>query len=109
MPRTLRARFWTLLALLLVTVVLAHDAGAASTECEALDRHGLPRDCTFTEEFGQCAWNAYDSYWQCIRSAEEAHGRDTIDFALAATGCELGYYMDLAVCGLASPLKMLLK
>lgn len=106
MPRFLSFRLRLLLALLLAGAFVTADASAS--ECTVLDRYGFERECTFTEEIGQCGWNAMDSYWQCIRDAEEQAERGSWTFGLLATSCELGLYFDLGMCVLTSPIKTIL-
>ena len=103
MTRSFRLRL--LLALALLSAVLVPGGDARADDCEVLDRNGLPRDCTMTEEFGECGLNAHDSMLQCIGEAYDDHESNrSIGFAWDVTVCQLVFSADLLACGIATPI-----
>lgn len=92
--RTRLLFWWAAVALLVVLFSHAPSLGAQSTECQAVNMAGLPRDCTFLEEHGMCLTNALDSYNQCVDSADNWFDR---------AACEIGVQVDLFACNIALP------
>ena len=104
---TMRARGAT--AAFAVFLLLVYTTAAAAEACEVLDKYGEPRECTFTEEFGDCEANARDSWDQCVEWAWEdwdgGWGLDRTWAAAKSTGCDLGYAVDLAACAPTSAIR----
>ena len=86
-------RLWAALCMLAVAAT-----SAQAFECEAEDRTGRPRDCTFTEEIGYCMWSAEDSGRAC---AEDADGfwEDAI--------CRAAFVIDVLACEAGAPFELI--
>jgi hypothetical protein len=95
-----RPFFWGVVALLGLGLFLPVQELPAQDEtgCIAVDKHGMPRDCTFLEEHGACLWNALDSYDTC---------REDSDGFLDRAGCEIGVQVDLLACNLGMPVRLI--
>lgn len=97
----LRLRYRGAMAAFAVLLLLVHATGAAAEDCEVLDKYGQPRDCTFTEEFADCAEEAEDSWDQCWDSAWEQGNEtwlDRLEGRAKSAACDAGFLVDLASC-----------
>ena len=83
-----RKRLRLLMGLLALTLVLAVGAEVAAA-CTRTSLGGSKRQCTLTENFGQCLRDADDAYWQCRRKRPGFFG---------AARCSLAYNIDVASC-----------
>ncbi len=84
------------LVLLLLAGALGVEAPTApleaqEVECIAVTVDGEPRNCTATEKFGQCLFEAHDSLLAC---------REDLDWYLA-WACEFYFMVDFVVCLIA--------
>ena len=94
-----RALAWAFIILLGMAVLLPAQRLPAQEEgCIAVDRHDLPRPCTFLEEHGGCLWNAFESYDACKEDA---------DGLFQHLACELGVQVDLLACNLGLPWRLI--
>lgn len=89
-----------LFAFLVLTLVFIHVSGLAAQTipCEAIDQDDMPRNCTFMEKWGQCLYEADDSYQQCRAEADGGFDR---------MGCDLAYIVDGMACHIASPFTLI--
>lgn len=81
-----------LTATLAVASFSAPPPADAAQECRFMMDDGTPRECTFTERYGQCLYWAYYSYITCS-DPDDGWGGWLI--------CEAGYQVDLLACSLA--------
>lgn len=84
--------WWVVVAVTLG--ILGHAAGAGAQDCPAVDDLGDPRDCTFTERYGECLVTAYESYTGCVGDSD-----DWFDRAV----CEGAVQIDLLACHASLP------
>ncbi len=90
---------WGVVILMGLAVLLpAQQLPAQVNGCIAVDRHDLPRPCTFVEEHGACLWYALDSFDTC---EEDAGG-----FLDHAT-CHVAVQFDLLACNLGLPWRLI--
>ena len=89
-----------LVALLLLTLFVAQTGriAAQTVPCVAIDRDDLPRNCTFMEKWGQCLYEAEDSFEQCWEEAQNGFGR---------MACDIARTVDGIACHVASPFTLL--
>lgn len=91
-------RFAALLKVMLLTALVglagpgSGPEEAAAQECSFLMEDGTKRACTFTENYGQCLYFAYQSYMHCQDPTEDAW---TSWFV-----CEIAYQVDNLACTL---------
>ncbi|HZD06169.1 MAG TPA: hypothetical protein VE173_14760 [Longimicrobiales bacterium] len=83
-----------LVALAVLTLVANATAVYAAVECEAVDQDGLPRECTLSEELGECGSNVLASFDQCL---------EVDDGWLWEQYCGFWAAVDLLACGLIVP------
>lgn len=76
------------LLLVLLALALGSPKGSAQ-EAECTDRNGNERECTFTEEVGECFWSAGESYAECWEDSG-FWGR---------IGCVIAFDLDYLACG----------
>jgi hypothetical protein len=70
-------------------------------DCEAVDNDGLPRECTFSERLGKCAWEVKESWEQCLDTDHDG----VRDANSSRKGlCDFWAAADLLVCGLMIPI-----
>ena len=72
---------------LTLVMILAMTAGPLLADC--MNQNGTSRDCTATENWGQCVDGARDAYNQCWDGTSNWFGR---------LGCAAGYDLDLGAC-----------
>jgi hypothetical protein len=82
----------------LAVLLPAQRLPAQDTQCIAVDRYDMPRDCTFLEEHGACLWNSLDSYGACLDEGDGFWDR---------MACEVGVQVDLLACNLGLPWTLL--
>lgn len=77
------------------------DAEAAAQSCSAYTQEYQKRRCTFLEEYGNCLFNAYDSYDTCMESARRR--KTGLSRSAVRLACGIGVQVDLFACHLALP------
>lgn len=86
------------LALLLATLTLTAGApdAAAAQECQFQLEDGSIRKCTFTEQYGQCLFGAWQSYQDCLVMGETWAHKLMCDVAVEVDmlACTLGMLGD---------------
>jgi hypothetical protein len=99
-PSPSRPFIWGIIIILGLGVLLPAQELPAQDEtgCIAVDKHEMPRDCTFLEEHGACLWNALDSHDTCVEDAEGF---------LDKAACEIAVQVDLLACNLGMPVRLI--
>lgn len=113
MPEWIQMRIRVLLALLLLSPLLATDARAQSwDECFAYDSNDLRRECTFMEEWGKCLTEAIDSYYQCVDDTGEEPKDDawsSFKNGVETLACQTALAVDNIACTLGTPLERIFR
>ena len=94
-----RSRRARLIAALMALAFVAVPGSVGALECQALDRHGLPRDCTPLEDLGQCMSGAADAFHQC----KERMPWYTWGWCVQSAA------IDMALCAAASPARTIMR
>jgi hypothetical protein len=79
---------------------LGWAAGLGAAECEAVDENDLPRDCTLSEQLGECGYAAWDSWKECV----DPDGDGRIDASFwERQYCDFFGAVDLLSCAVEVP------
>jgi len=92
-----------LMALALLAVLgdaTTNESGAQVVPCVAYDSYGFPRNCTLSEQLGQCASSVWDSWSGCVDS--NGDGMQDVSWWMTQY-CNAWAAFDLLACGVVVP------
>ena len=92
--KVLRGRvvLWLILVSLMAS---AARASAIEPQCTAVNEFDQPRECTITEDYGSCLYDARESWRQCLAAAGDSWWLITL--------CDGGAFIDILACSAELP------